>query len=168
MEARVAGIGDRSSSSARSSGARDVGVYELVEVLEDLLAELKGKEDWLGGRLEASLRAEDLIDKLVGPERETASRWSSRHILVDEAACEDLAADLAISPAQARLYFLGEPVKRAQRVASWCLDEVDQKIMENGAIHGQRGRMVADLLDSWARRNQAGLYRDVVPEERGA
>ena len=141
---------------------RDVDVYEIVEVIEEMLPMVRERE---------RRRAVALVEKLVGPERESEARWSSRHIVADHEYCHELAGSLAISYQEARDFFIGEPIKRVEAVAAWALESADKNFAgldknykpdpeSNGAaVHGARGRAVADMLKDWAIQNQTGVYR---------
>jgi hypothetical protein len=149
---------------AKERNPRDVDVFEIVKVLEDYL-------DYGQAPREINQRAEDIISKLVGPERESQARWSSRHIVADRRYCARLANSLAISEEEAVDYFLGEPVKRIEKVAAWALDAADKNFIgldknyqpdresPGVMVHAQRGRAVANMLRDWARVNQTGIYR---------
>lgn len=166
---------------AKKEDPREISVYEIVSLIEEFKEyhwDPEGPEelaDWT-----AHMNAADaLIAKLVGPERQSESRWSSKHIRVDEPYCELLADSLGISKDEAYDFFIGESVKYAEIIASWALDQVDFKGQgenkygepdhhSNGPrVHLQRGRAVADLLQAWAYNNQRGVYRE-RQEERQA
>lgn len=132
------------------SERRKVEIGEVVEVIEDLMEHVDPAE-------ELTDRAEAIVNRLVGPERETCSRLTSKHLVADEELCQILAHDLAISEEEAREAFIGEPVKRVFAVAMWALDQADEDIGDG--VHGQRGPRIARLIQEWAERNQAGIYR---------
>ncbi len=140
---------------------RAISAYEIVDVIEGL-SKAAGSfpADW-----DLMDKAEALVNKLVGPERESEARWSTRHIVVDQRYCEVLADSLAISVDQAHDFFIGEPLKRAEPVAAWALEKADEKILENGAVHGSRSRIVSEILEQWARDNKCGVYRERQPSE---
>lgn len=168
---------------AKKEDPREISVYEIVDLIEEFKEyhwepSKESTEEW--SDYEAHMAAADkLIAKLVGPERQSESRWSSKHIRVDEPYCEQLADSLGISKEEAYDFFIGEPVKYAEVIASWALDQVDFKALgenkygepdhhSNGPrVHLQRGRAVADLLQAWAYNNQRGVYRQ-QQEERQA
>ena len=128
---------------------RDIDVYEIVDIIKELADEPSAR---------AGARGYRIIAKLVGEERMTGSRWSSKHIIVGPRHCRDLAEDLGIGYGDAVEFFLGETLKRAQNVAAWALDQADETILENGSVYGNRGRIVAKVLKKWAVENHAGMF----------
>lgn len=167
---------------SRERDPRDVDVHEIVEVLEQLGALSPMAWDTNS----PVYRAHKIIDKLVGPEREAEARWSSRHIVADEFYCQRVAESLAISTEEAIDYFIGEPIRRVDKVAAWALETADRNFAgldknyepdpetPGPRVHGQRGRAVADMLRDWAIQNQTGVYRtrqqhrQATPEEISA
>ena len=149
---------------------RDVDVHEIVEVIERYLKLIKETQG-VNSPPDLEAKAIATVAKLVGPERESESRWSSRHIVVDEAYCTKLADSLAISTQEARDFFIGEPVRRAEKVAAWALDACDRTFsgLDNNyeddpegdgpMVHGRRGAMVADILRDWSVMNNTGACR---------
>ena|SRR5215217_7371889 len=125
---------------------RDVDVHEIVDVLERYYRLIKDQNLEAPPDLEAKMA--NMIRKLVGPERESESRWSTRHIVVDEAYCEKLADSLAVSVDECHDWFIGEPIKRVEKVATWALETADKNLAGLDAsyqsvglphVHGQRG-----------------------------
>lgn len=166
---------------AKQPDPRELSAYEIVDLIREFM-----EYHWEPGGPEEEedyerhmAAAEKVIDKLVGPERQSESRWSTKHILVDRQYCEQLADSLAISADEAYECFIGEPVKYAEVIAAWALDQVDFKAMgenkygepdhtSNGPrVHLQRGRAVADLLQAWAYSNQRGVYRQRQEDRQG-
>jgi hypothetical protein len=148
---------------------RDVDVHEIVDVIETLADWVEAEGDWTAGP--AREMADKIVAKLVGPERASESRLSSRHIVADMRYCAKVADSLAISIEEANAFFIGEPIKRVEAVAAWALDAADKNFIgldkhwrpdpesPGVMVHGQRGRAVADMLRDWARVNHTGVYR---------
>jgi hypothetical protein len=130
-----------------------VKIEEIVEVIQELCG-APGSVD-----VYAVQRAQNVLERLVGPERETRSRLTSKYMVCDEGLCAAIADDLAVSEDETREWFINEPVKRVIKVCAWALDTVDEQILEGGGVHGQRGPKVAKILDEWARHNHTGVHR---------
>jgi len=145
---------------------RDIDVHEIVRVIENFCNATEYSEEADYRYLIRSAR--ELVQKLVGPERESESRWSSRHVVVDEEYCEKLADSLAISVEEAYDFFIGEPVRGAEKVAAWALEEeaktfagLDKEYEPETEplVHTPRGKRVADMLQDWAMTRHRGVYR---------
>ena len=152
---------------------RDVDVHEIVASIEELIElnnDVQGNP--LPGCADAHSRAIWIINKLVGPERASEARWSSRHIVADRAYTDAVAESLAVSPEETHEWFIGEPIKRVEAVAAWALESADKNLAGLGKdyepdpesslgprVHGRRGQMVADMLEDWAITNHTGIYR---------
>jgi hypothetical protein len=150
--------------------ALQLSADEIVEVIEDMLEIVEPAEPRLG------MRAQELIEKLIGEDRQGRARFTTKFVLVDDEECHRLAADCGIAFVEAKMFFTGEPIKYARAIAEWALEQadkqalgLDQDYMEESRIriHAQRGRMVADILGAWAYQNQRGLYRMEQPERMG-
>jgi hypothetical protein len=136
--------------------SREVGIEEVVEVIEEM-ASSYGTREYVDE--ETCQRARGLVKRLVGPERETRSRITSKYMICDAGMCAALADDLAVSEEETREWFINEPVKRVIKVCVWALDTVDSQVLENGGVHGQRGAKIAKILEEWSRHNHTGIHR---------
>jgi hypothetical protein len=157
---------------------RELSADEIVEVLEDLILS-SSEPRHMHEKAEHIANAERVIEKLVGEGRQSESRYTTKHVLVDEEYCHLLADSCAISHREAYEAFIGEPIKYAEAIATWALEQADNNAMgldKSGdpdpesygiRIHAQRGRMVADILGAWAYNNQRGIYREEQPERMG-
>ena len=140
---------------------------EIVEVIEELMAGPADEGKWIF----ALGRGQEVIEKLIGEDRQGRARLTTKFVLVDEGECHRLAADCGISYIEAKEFFIGEPVKYARSIVEWALEQADKHSLgldrryeedpeANGIrIHAQRGRIVADILGAWAYTNQRGVYR---------
>lgn len=152
-------------SETKNASGREVGILEVVEVIESLI-EAATWDDMDEPEVEAVEAGEAILARLVGPERETATRMTSKYMIADREFCELLADDLCLHPDEVAEVFLGEPVKRCFKVAIWAIDAADKEIMEAGGIHGRRGPRVAKILREWAQGNQCGAYRRAQKERQ--
>jgi hypothetical protein len=165
---------------AKKDDPRQLSADEIVEVIETLIERAQDPSDYITEADQQAFYsdiadAQKVIDKLVGPERESDARWSTRHILVDGKECERLADDLAISVDEAHDFFIGEPVKEARAVASWALDVVDDALYVMAAedpasyvnMKRPRGEAIAEMLEIWARTKHKGVYRRRQDERQG-
>lgn len=153
---REPGVAEQNADARR----REVKAEELVEVLGGLMEHAEDNAA-MAGTLTA---AEDLLERLVGPERATNSRLSSRHLICDRYMCEIIAGDLGIDLEPVVEVFEGEPYKRAMALASWILDEADEeanRLMNSYEKNVPRHEIVRAKVLETGETHRMGKFRNL-------
>lgn len=149
---------------------REVSMEELTNLLEWIIALQESPEPPTAREYEEVLdkvaeNAESILERLVGPERETQTRLSSRHLICDEGMCDLLAQDLAVTPEAARAVFLGEPWKRSIKMASWALDHADDELVRLMDEYGEE--TVLEAADSDAKLEELMAEKNAMVRLEG-